>query len=335
MYSPDKPDKYVLKAYILCDAETGYCMKMKLYTGKPSVPPSDKGATYDLVMSLLRNHYACGHILYCDNYYSSPQLFMDLWCLGVGATGTVRPNRRGIPQEIKEIHLENRGEVKVLSNGPLSVTKYQDAKPVYLISTIEKSTLVTTGKRNHRNEEVVRPLVVHRYNSNMGAVDRLDMVVSASKLPVKTLKWWKKVFFHILTLIVSNAYVLYKDNCEDQTPLNHRLFRRRLIHELLSNSGEFHTKVTGRPAAGKSLERLSGRHLLRKIVATKTVCRLCIVCSKACRQAEGRKRPGRQTSYECGQCNVALCIEPCFEIYHTKQDYVLAYKRLLGQPTEE
>lgn len=74
----------------------------------------------------------------------------------------------------------------MLSNGPLSVTKYQDAKPVYLISTVEKSTLVTTGKRNHRNEE--KPLVVHRYNSNMGAVDRLDMVVLASKLPVKTLK---------------------------------------------------------------------------------------------------------------------------------------------------
>lgn len=84
---------------------------------------------------------------------------------------------------------------------------------------------------------------------------------------------------------------------------------------------EFHTKVTGRPAAGKSLERLSGRHFLRKIVATK------IVCSKACRQAEGRKRPGRQTSYECEMCNVALGIEPCFEIYHTKQDYVLAYIR--------
>lgn len=38
VYSPDKPDKYGLKAYILCDAENGYCLKMKLYTGKPSVP---------------------------------------------------------------------------------------------------------------------------------------------------------------------------------------------------------------------------------------------------------------------------------------------------------
>ena len=78
-------------------------MKLKLYTGKPATPPSQKGATYDLVMSLLRNHYACGHILYCDNYYSSPELFMDLWFLGVGATGTVRPYRHGIPQEIKEV----------------------------------------------------------------------------------------------------------------------------------------------------------------------------------------------------------------------------------------
>ena len=103
VYSPDKPDKYRFKAYILCDAENGYCLKLKLYTGKPANPLSQKGATHELVMSLQRYHYACGHILYCDNYYSSPELFMDLWCLGVGATDTVRPNRHGIPQEIKDV----------------------------------------------------------------------------------------------------------------------------------------------------------------------------------------------------------------------------------------
>lgn len=35
-----------------------------------------------------------------------------------------------------------------------------------------------------------------------------------SLLAVKTLKWWKKVFFPILTLIILNTYVLYKENCE-------------------------------------------------------------------------------------------------------------------------
>lgn len=71
------------------------------------------------------------------------------------------------------------------------------------------------GKRNYRNEEVVKLFVVYRYNSNMGVVDRFDMVVLVLKLFVKILKWWKKVFFYILIFIVLNVYVFYKDNCED------------------------------------------------------------------------------------------------------------------------
>ena len=100
VYSPDKPVKYGLKAYALCDAENAYCLKFKLYTGKQSVPPSLNGITYDLVMDLLRNHFEKGHKLFCDNYDSSPQLFMNLWHLGTGATGTVRPFWKEIPNLI-------------------------------------------------------------------------------------------------------------------------------------------------------------------------------------------------------------------------------------------
>lgn len=32
VYSPDKPIKYGLKAYMLCDAENAFCLKFKLYT---------------------------------------------------------------------------------------------------------------------------------------------------------------------------------------------------------------------------------------------------------------------------------------------------------------
>ena len=63
-----------------------------------------------------------------------------------------------------------------MSNGPISITKYQDSKHVYLLSTVSKSTPIATGKRTQRNEEVVKPRVVHSYNTNMGAVDRLDLV---------------------------------------------------------------------------------------------------------------------------------------------------------------
>lgn len=48
VYSPDKPIKYGLKAYMLCDAENAFCLKFKLYTGRSIIQPSKNGATYDL-----------------------------------------------------------------------------------------------------------------------------------------------------------------------------------------------------------------------------------------------------------------------------------------------
>ena len=51
---------------------------------------------------------------------------------------------------------------------------------------MSKSTSIGTGKRTQRNEEVVKPRIVHRCNTNMGPFDILDMVVLASKLQIKT-----------------------------------------------------------------------------------------------------------------------------------------------------
>ena len=28
----------------------------------------------------------------------------------------------------------------------------------------------------------------------------------------------------------------------------------------------------------------------------------------------------KETSYECRRCDVALCVIPCFEVYHTQKD---------------
>ena len=136
-YIPDSPNKYGLKAYMLCDSDNGYCLKFKLYTGKETASNAiQNGATYDLVMDLMRGFFGKGHVLFCDNYYSSPRLFLDLWELGVGATGTVRPNRKGIPKALKDLKLTQRGDTAVLNYGPLTLTKYLDKKPVVLLATV-------------------------------------------------------------------------------------------------------------------------------------------------------------------------------------------------------
>lgn len=205
VYSPDKPIKYGLKAYMFCDAENAFCLKFKLYTGRSIIQPSKNGATYDLEMDLLRNYFETGHILFCDNYYSSPHLFMDLWVLGTGATGTVRPYRKGVPEKLKKISLSNRGDTASAHYGPLSCLKYQDAKTVYLLSTTESSHNIETGRHDfHQNLAKIRPSMVHIYDQKMGAVDRYNQMVENNKVPFKTFKWWKKLILHIINLSIVN-----------------------------------------------------------------------------------------------------------------------------------
>ncbi|XP_062603459.1 uncharacterized protein LOC134272828 [Saccostrea cucullata] len=43
VHNPDKPKKNGIKAYMLCDAVTGYCLRFKLYTGKSGTPDCANG----------------------------------------------------------------------------------------------------------------------------------------------------------------------------------------------------------------------------------------------------------------------------------------------------
>lgn len=115
-----------------------------------------------------------------------------------------------------------------------------------------------------------------------------------------------------------------------------RNFRRKLVKQLIQTSGENSAAHVGRQAP-RILERLTGRHLLDRLEeGGKSLHRQGFVCEPAEREMlppmrSGEKRPsrcGHMTSYKCKQCNVPLCIIPCFEIYHTKQEHILAYKRM-------
>ena len=226
VYAPDKPDKYGLKSYELCDSENAYCCVFRLYTGKTEQAVSKHGRTYDLVMSLMHDYLRKGHILYIDNYYTSPQLLMDLHKKGTGATGTAR-NRKGFPPAVRDAKLSNKGDKIVMSNGPMMAMKIKDRKDVKMLSTVHSSTDVDTAKRNHRGVAIRRCEAVHMYNQFMEAVDRNDQMVAYSSFRRRTLKWWKKVFFHVLSLAILNSWIVYRDWCQSKrvSPVLQRVFR--------------------------------------------------------------------------------------------------------------
>ena len=332
VYNPDKPTKYGIKTYMLCDSENGYCSKLQIYTGKNNSPPSAFGITYDLVMFMLHGYFGRGHVIYMDSYYSSPRLFFYLWQLGVGATGTVRKNRRGVPQYIKDI-VVSRGCVAVANNGPLIIVKYNDSKMVLLLSTVQTSGMTETGKINRKTKEPEkRPALVCAYNRYMGGVDRSDQMISYGRVLINSMKWWKKVFFHVFSMAVLNAFKLYQANTPEEHPLLHREFRSKLVTQLVAEFAAQRVPV-GRPPSSP-LQRLTGRHFLTKLQGDgvkKNLARVCAVCGPAEREllvaGQKRKRCGRETTWQCESCKVSLCVWPCFKFYHSKQDYILAYRR--------
>lgn len=70
-------------------------------TGKDSEADPEKNLTYNVVTSLSSGLSGKGYHIFCDNFYSSPELFSDLKKKGFQACGTVRMNRKGLPEAFK------------------------------------------------------------------------------------------------------------------------------------------------------------------------------------------------------------------------------------------
>ena len=122
----------------------------------------------------------------------------------------------------------------------------------------------------------------------------------------------QQIFVSVIDRLVNNSFETMNDSLDDS----------------LNNSfvGEF--------------ERLAdNKHFLKKISVPENskkgrVFRTCKVCSLAEREFDRirslpkRKRTGRETQYECSKCKVALCIDNCFEIYHTQKDCEKKHKSI-------
>ncbi|KAF7687813.1 PiggyBac transposable element-derived protein 4 [Cucumispora dikerogammari] len=84
-YNSQKPDKYEIKLYMLCDSKTGYTLKFNICHGSKTINKT--------VLSLLEDYFGKNHIIYMDNYYNSIKLTELLFKKQVYTCGTLRPNR--------------------------------------------------------------------------------------------------------------------------------------------------------------------------------------------------------------------------------------------------
>ena len=139
-----------------------------------------------------------GHILFTDNYYTSPTLASFFLENKTHLCGTIRANRYNFPRDLVNTDLD-KGTAVLFYNTepPMIATKYRAEKDkaggkpkvVFMLSTCHQP-IKETYREIHR-----KPQAVKAYNSHMGGVDRVDQQLHGLQSLRKSYKWYKKLAF--------------------------------------------------------------------------------------------------------------------------------------------
>ncbi|XP_062586678.1 piggyBac transposable element-derived protein 4-like [Saccostrea cucullata] len=333
VYNPAKPTKFGIKLYQVCEAKSGYCIGFDIYTGSTPCTQyadaigvdEDYTMTTRTVMGLLTR---CGlldrgHHVYMDNYYTSPELFEELRLHNTYACGTLRKNRRGVPEAIKRNVRLKQSQVifRKKETTEMLAVKYHDKRDVHMLTTIHEANMSVLNKRDRTtNEYIAKPTCIVEYISQMGGVDLSDQISQYDTCLRKTTKWYKKLFFHLFNLCVVNAYLLYRKFNNDEKKLDSHGFKMAIATALIDEAPDVPKPNTskGRKHTGDKAARLTERHFPDHIPAKPGAkrakpCRDCYACNPKKSNRQGFKM--KQTTFWCPDCKKPLCVPDCFRTY--------------------
>ncbi|CAI6360220.1 unnamed protein product [Macrosiphum euphorbiae] len=320
-YIKNKKHKYGIKFYELCSPD-GYVLNIEIYKGK-NVEVTGNSKINDLVLRLVKPYLNKGHHLYMDNYYNSVNLSNILYKQRTHTTGTLRSNRKNNPTSIVKKTLKlKKGDHCFAKKGPVYVSRWKDKREVFSITTGHHPEMVITSNR-FCQQQSTKPRHIVEYNKNMSGIDRSDQMVSYYSSPKKTIRWYKKVIFHLLDISMWNAYYLYKKKLNNIN-LRYIDFHSSVITKLLHlpenivhgsqlvNKKNIRIRTSDKPRNTSVVLE----HVQEKIPHPPGWKRKGYYLR--CRQCTSQKQV-KQTSWRCKNCpeKPPLCPGPCFLDYHS------------------
>lgn len=151
-------------------------------------------------------------IILFDNYFTSISLLERLKNEQTLAFGTIRNNRKRMPQNHKKDLDIKRGDFDHrFSTSGIVIFNWKDNKVVYLASNYHgnETTTVQRTSKDGSKSNVTCPILVKDYNSFMGRVDHADRLQVLYCVDRKSKKWWLRIYWGLLDIVFVNAYVVY------------------------------------------------------------------------------------------------------------------------------
>lgn len=99
-----------------------------------------------VVMEMVKTLPHRGHTIFMDRGFTSPALVRWLGSRGHGGTGTVLPNRKGFPVDVRLAKDDPKGSLSAAVSliGKMLAVSWMDKKPVFFLSNCHTSVIGST-----------------------------------------------------------------------------------------------------------------------------------------------------------------------------------------------
>ena len=297
MYIKSKPQKYGLKIMCLCDAKRHYLLNAFIYSGKWNSPnPRKLSIATQNVLSLVMPYAHSHRNITGDNWFSSVELVDELLKVGLTYIGTLRKNKREIPNYIVPTKKDGEGEKKFVFTRDKTLVSYVPKKGKFVC-------LISSMHHDNRIAENGKPEIIEDYNRTKGGVDSLDQKCANYSVQRRKRRWPLAIFMALMDIASVNAHVLFTSK-DMHTSINRRDFgvnvgkplvsphiRRRLFESRLPRA----LRATMKKIVGEEGEPERREEPPKKR-------RRCYVCPSAV---------DNKHSTVCSECNNIVCKKHC------------------------
>lgn len=157
--------------------------------------------------------------IFADNFFTSLEILRYLKDKNCRYTGTARDTRIGKPP-LKSIKDMEKKAVPcgvhdyVTSDDGILALRWKNNRVVTLLSTYMGVEPISSVYRycsdTKRKEPISCPAVIKSYNANMGGIDKSDMLVHLYRTPMKSKRWYMRMFAYAIDVSLTNAWIMYR-----------------------------------------------------------------------------------------------------------------------------
>ncbi|KAK3240642.1 hypothetical protein CYMTET_49530 [Cymbomonas tetramitiformis] len=335
-----------------CICEQGYTYTFH-FRHDPTPFPLTQQAASDLhnrCLLLIKRPKFDWNRIWMDNLFTSRRFIQWGYQLKVLMGGVARTHARGVPDCVMQCEARSKAD-RERSVGTVKIARTQDFK-IFAASIYDsKPVHFLTSIHNKAN-------MVDKYNYKMNGVDIADQLREIYRFDgpwMRQRKWWWTVFLWACGVAVVNAFILYKNQCEEglvpkSERLTHLQFNALLAKELCSGeragkwkanpvcarkraatSGEASSvakrprgmTLTPRTLSTTFQQRTSGKHHMKDIpgaVRNASDCQWCKFRSKFPYGGEAvvpldTVKPPK-SHFGCASCEVWFCSVQCWNDFH-------------------